>query len=426
MASDMAVALARATLDGHTYFAHNSNRPRGEAPALVRTVGRDHAPGEKVQAAHIVLPQARRTFGVLAGRAGNVPGYQHGVNERGVAAGCTPIRTRLLNDVPGLTGPDLVRLALERAGSALQAVEVVTDLIGRYGQGLFPGAGEDSLDTALLLADCREAYVLEATGRHWVLASIGSVRAVSDACILHQDWDRISRGLSDLAIQRGWWPEDGCKLDFAGAMGVAPASIAATMRRWGQATMQLEQHSGSIDGTLLRHLLRTQAESVCPLEGPAGEIETAASLIVRLGPEPDTLPMAWYAFRSPAASVYLPVLPIADLPAVYGDDSGAGSALWRVIGAWYNESRQEPRKWAVLLSRLAEFQEQLDELTHEFLSQAESLHRGRQSDELRRLAGSFMQHTCERFEELEPSRGKRRERVKQERPAKMVLPGAEF
>ncbi len=425
MASDMAVALARATLDGHTYFAHNSNRPRGEAPALVRTVGRDHAPGEKVRATHIQLPQARRTYGVLAGRAGNVPGYQHGVNEKGVAAGCTPIRTRLLNDGPCLTGPDLVRLALERAGSALQAVEVVTDLIGRYGQGPFAGAGEDSPDTALLLADCREAYVLEATGRHWVLATVGSVRGVSDACILHQDWDRISRGLSDLAIHRGWWPEDGCKLDFARAMGVHAASLAPAMRRWGQATMQLEQHSGTIDAAFLRRLLRLQAESVCPSEGPPGDIETAASLIVRLGPQPDSMPMAWYAFGPLSASVYLPVLPVADLPAVYGDDSGAGSALWRFLGVWYDGSRQEPRTRAALLSRLAELQQQLDELAHEFLPQAESLHRKGQSDELRRLAGAFMQLACERFEELEPSRGRWRERVKQ-REVEAVLPGAEF
>jgi dipeptidase len=401
MASDMAVALARATLDGHTYFAHNSNRPRGEAPALVRTVGRDHAPGEKVQATHVSLPQAKKTFGVLAGRAGHVPGYQHGVNEKGVAAGCTPIRTRLLNDAPCLTGPDLVQLALERASSALQAVEVVTDLIGRHGQGPFVGEGEDSADAALLIADCREAYVLEATGRHWARASIGSVRAVSDACFLHQDWDRISRGLSDLAIHRGWWPEDGCKLDFARALGQPGTDLAPAMRRWGQATMELEQHSGTIDGAFLRRLLRLQAESVCPTDGPPAEIETAASLIVRLGPEPGSLPAAWYAFGPPPVSVYLPVLPVAELPAAYCDDSSAGSPLWRILGTWHDEGRQDSRTRPALLTRLAELQQELDEQAHEFLAEAEDLHRRGQADELRRLAAAFMQHTCDCFEELE-------------------------
>jgi dipeptidase len=396
----MAVALARATVDGHTYFAHNSNRPRGEAPALVCTAGRDHAPGEEVQATHVSLPQARRTFGVVGGRAGTVPGYQHGVNEKGVAAGCTPIRTRLLNDNPCLTGPDLVRLALERGSTALQAVEVVTDLIGRHGQGPFAGEGEDSPDSALLITDCREAYVLEATGRHWALASIGSVRVVSDASFLHQDWDRISRGLSDLAIQRGWWPEDGCKLDFARALGQPEANLAPAMRRWGQATMRLEQHSGTIDGRFLRRLLCTQSEAVCSSEGEPAEIQTAASLIVRLGPEPASLPVAWCAFGPPSVSVYLPVLPVTDLPAAYGDESNAGSALWRILEVWYDDSRQEPGSRPGLLSRLAEIQQQIDELAHEFLSEAERLHRRGQADELRRKAGAFMHQTCERFEEL--------------------------
>jgi secernin len=426
MASDMAVALARATLDRHTYFAHNSNRPRGEEPALVRTVGRDHAPGEKVRATHLLLPQVRHTYGVLAGRAGNVPGYQHGVNEKSVAAGCTPIRTRLLNDGPCLTGPDLVQLALERAATALQAVEVVTDLIGRYGQGPFVGEGEENPDSAILIADCREAHVLEATGRHWALATIGSVRAVSNACFLHQDWDRISRGLSDLAIHRGWWPEDGCKLDFARAMGAPAANLAPAMRRWGQATMQLEQHSGTIDAAFLRRLLRIQTEAVCPLEGPPGEIETASSLIVRLGPEPASMPVAWYSFGPPSASVYLPLLPVADPPAAVGGSSDADSALRRLLGIWYDESRRNPRSRASLLSCLAELQQQLDELAHEFLTEAEGLYRRGQTDELRRLAETFMQHTCERVEDLAGSHGSRRKQIEQDSEAEAVLPGAEF
>ena len=44
--------------------------------------------------------------------------------------------------------------------------------------------------------------------------------AVSDRCHLRQDWDRISRGLADLVISQGWWPENGSKVDFAGSLAV--------------------------------------------------------------------------------------------------------------------------------------------------------------------------------------------------------------
>src|SRR5205807_8816298 len=86
------------------------------------------------RATELDLAEARRTWTVLASQPGHAWGYTHGVNEKGVAAGSTPIDTRLECDGPGLSGLDLVRLALERGGSARQAVEVVTALICRHGQ----------------------------------------------------------------------------------------------------------------------------------------------------------------------------------------------------------------------------------------------------------------------------------------------------
>ncbi len=396
MASDMMVALARATSDQHTFFGHNCNRPRGEAVSLVRCPGRSFAPGEMVERPWVHLPQTRHTWAVLAGRAGDDWGYQHGVNEKGVAAGYTPIRTRLEAEAPGLSGPDFVRLALERATSACQAVEVLTDLIGRYGQGAFAGMGGDS---AFLVADSREACVLEAAGRHWVVAEVGSVRAVTGASLLRQDWDRISRGLSDLAISRGWWPEDGCKLDFAGALGEAGPDHARELRRWGMATLRLEQHSGRLDAAFLRELLRDQADLLAPEGGAGGGPQTAASLLVRLGPAPGDLPVCWYAFGVPAASVYFPAFVIADLPGAFAD-AGRGCRLWQTLQAWQDECRRDPRLWARLHSGLAGLQERLDDHLHEMLPEANDLHRGGDAEGLARLAGSFLQHCVERFEEL--------------------------
>jgi secernin len=406
MASDMLVALGGATSDGLTLFAHNNNRPRGEFAALTLLPGRDHAPGETAHASRCGVPEIRHTFAALVGHVHDVPGPEHvsqtcpapeevcfhGVNEKGVAIGCTTIATRIIGEGQALTGPELVRMGLQRAASACQAVEVIMDLISRHGQG--GGSTPQTLDAALLIADAGEAYVLEAAGSHWALAQIGRVRAVSAVCMIRQDWDRLSRGLSDLAISRGWWPEDGCKLDFARAVGRVGPDHAESLRRWGQATMTLEQHSGEIDVALVRRVLREQAEQFAPLDGPPVERQTAASFVVRLGPEPGELPVAWCAFGSPALSVYLPAFPCAELPEAFG------GRVARELTRLADEARTQPRLRSSLHSALADLQERLDEHLHDFLGEARSLHRRGQADELRRLAGSFMLHAAARADEL--------------------------
>src|SRR5262249_51188246 len=159
-----------------------------------------------------------------------------------LAAGATTVRTRLANELPGLTGPDLVRLALERAATALQAVDVVTDLVGRHGPGV-TASEVDEGDPVLILADGKEAYLLAACGTYWAVQEVREVRAQCDVCQLRQDWDRISPGLADLAIKSGWWPDDGSKLDFAGALVGEDVISGPGLRRWGRATVVLEQHN---------------------------------------------------------------------------------------------------------------------------------------------------------------------------------------
>src|ERR1700722_14776483 len=190
MGNDMVVALPRATAEHVTLFGHNCNRPVGEPRALERIPGRTFAAGERIRTPHLSLPQVRNTLTVLAARFAGRWGYSHGVNERGVAAGATSMKTRLANDIPGLTGPDLVRLALERSTSAMQAVDAVTDLVSRHGPGV-SATEEDEGDPVLLLADGREAYLLSACSTYWAVQEVREVRAQSDICQLRQDWDRI-------------------------------------------------------------------------------------------------------------------------------------------------------------------------------------------------------------------------------------------
>src|SRR5262249_41883317 len=162
---------------------------------------------EILKTPHADLPQARRTFTVLGAQARGDWGYLHGVNEHQLAAGCAAWRSKLSGEGHGLLGTDLVRLVLERAASADQAENVLTALLARHGQ-----AGGDNV---CLIADPKQAFVVEAAGDAWTLQEIEQVRAAGDVAVIRQDWNRIAPGLAGRAIERGWWPEDGSKLDFA-------------------------------------------------------------------------------------------------------------------------------------------------------------------------------------------------------------------
>jgi hypothetical protein len=82
---------------------------------------------------------------------------------------------------PALTGMDVVRLALERAGTAIEAVFVVTELLERYGQG---GSGHEAVDrpywSSFLIADPRSAFVVETSGRDYAVERVERSRATSN------------------------------------------------------------------------------------------------------------------------------------------------------------------------------------------------------------------------------------------------------
>ena len=98
---------------------------------------------------------------------------------------------------PALLGMDLVRLGLERAASAEEALDVMTGLLERHGQG---GVGDAVNDIAywssFLIADRASAWVLETSERSWAARPVERGDAISNRLTLRRDWTRSS---SDVA-----------------------------------------------------------------------------------------------------------------------------------------------------------------------------------------------------------------------------------
>ncbi len=371
-------------------------RRRG-AQALFWSAGRDHAAGESVRVGRLTLPQVRRTNTLIGGRAAGAWGCWHGVNEHGLAMGATPTHTRLRDDAAGLTGADLVRLTLERSSTARQGVDAAAGLITRHGQGPYPGCpADEDHDNAFLIADAREAYLLAACGGHWAVQQVGSVRALNEVCHLGKDWDRISPGLADLAIGRGWWASDGSKLDFAGALAADGGAGRLGYGWWGRATMLLEQHSGAVDHALMRRLLGEPAPT-----HPSSPPTRAVGLAAQLGPDADGVPVAWCSFGPAVGGLYFPLPVVAEPPPTFRCDGSEdnGCPLWRLTAG------EAPG--AAIRAVLAEVQAAFDQAAGEFAAEAAALRRRRDGEGLRRLAESFTQSNWERFEDAwEGLRGK--------------------
>jgi len=178
--------------------------------------------------------------GVANGQIRQVP-YTHAVvgyiNDQQVAIGETTFggRRELTNRQGLLSYPALMQLALERAGSAREAIRVMTELVAEYG---YRSSGE-----SFSIGDSREAWILEmigpgqgGEGAIWV-----AVRIPDGQIAAHANKSRIgtfplddpenclySENVISFAIEKGYYDPD-CGEPFSFCEAYHPPD-AATLR----------------------------------------------------------------------------------------------------------------------------------------------------------------------------------------------------
>jgi dipeptidase len=307
-----------------------------------------------VRCQYIAIPQAPRTAALIGSQPYWLWGFEHGLNEYGVAIGNEAIWTRETPSETGLLGMDLVRLGLERGHTARAALDITTALLEEFGQG---GStvhhGVSYYDNSFLIADPTEAWVLETSGRRWVARRIisGSY-ALSNLPTIGIAYDRGSADLVEYAEERGWWPRGRRPFDFAaaytdhqsdslpsascrvarsrhnlaGGRGLRVEDMLSILRDHGQPTddrsERLAWPTDSAPGTVCAH-------------GPADGGATAASMVAHL--KPGAMPAYWAGMAPPCTGIFLPCWVDAGPPTALGNAgeiSDPASPWWRFRRLW--------------------------------------------------------------------------------------------
>lgn len=191
-------------------YGKNSDRQRNEAQGVEIIPSKTYDVGERIKCTYIAIPQVRRTHAVVLCRPFWMWGAEMGANQYGLVIGNQAVHARNpAQEQEALLGDDLVRLGLERAKSAAEAVDVITTLLQEHGQGGNNGHLTRSyFNNAFMIADTTEAFVLETVDREWILERVSSVRSMSNRYSIDGETQRISAGLTALIRDSGWSTED--------------------------------------------------------------------------------------------------------------------------------------------------------------------------------------------------------------------------
>jgi secernin len=337
---DTFVAQADATADGRLIFGKNSDRPAGEVQPL-RYVPR-RPKSERLDLAYVSIEDEPAYAHV-----GAAPfwcwGYEFGVNEHNVSIGNEAQFTRAwaagvaaakAGDPPssGIIGMELVRLGLERGRTAIQALDAMTRLLERYGQW---GSGvlgkppvDGSYDNSYLIADGKDAWILETSGREWISRRVQSgIYSISNEPSIRTEYDRKSEGLLSTACQEGWLVKDR-PFDYA-ATHVDPLTslqVSHMRQRRSQQMLQAAKEAGGVQLHSAKGVLRDHFEgtfldgpyfnaarpdflTLCMHEHPAGFTwgNTAGSIIVETARHDDDLTTIWWTPLSPCVGAYIPI-----------------------------------------------------------------------------------------------------------------------
>ena len=242
---------------------------------------------------------------------------------------------------------DILRLGLERGASAYEAMHVMIDLLETYGQNANAHVNADyRYDNSYILADAKEAWILETAGRRWAARRVRNFAAISNCYSIRDDFDEASADIESYARQMRLLAPD-APFDFARAYSRTVLRQQRAVPRYRRLNKLLDKLSPALNARNVTEILRDHFEddllaprygagdavfpSICMHALTEKDSKTAGSLIVSWR---DGLGVACrHCFSNPCISVYIPVYLTGKLPNSFSTGGGQYSAdsLWWVL-----------------------------------------------------------------------------------------------
>ncbi len=416
LSCDTLAIKAKSTVCGQNILAKNSDRPTAEAQPLRYFPARQNAAGRMLQMTHLSIEDAPKTYATIGSQPYWIWGFEMGFNECGLVIGNEAEGSKnAAESETGILGMDLLRLGLERAATAREAITIITSLLEQYGQNACASQLMDRrYENAFLLADRNEIWLLETAGRKWVAKQIEDRLGISNAYTIEKDFDLCVEGLEELAREKKWLAPDE-PFDFAKAYTMP--SIRQTLavprkRRLNKLLDAKEFH----DTESLKQILRDHFEgeitdtrfgaangvfmSICMHAREWGESETEASLISRIDPTLGVV--SRFALAQPCHSVYLPVYFTGYLPAKLSAAEGVFSedSLWWKLKRLSLAASADERFAPEMQEKMAALESDIDATANDAEREASALIADGKKDEAFALLNGVMDKACALVEAL--------------------------
>jgi len=262
---DTLVALPNSTEDGSLIFGKNSDRPCNEAQLITYSPGMTFEKEDTLKCTNLEIPQVSETYAILLSQPWWMWGAEMGANEYGVVIGNESVYTHEPLRRNGLLGMDLLRLGLERGKTAKEAMEIIIDLLEKFGQG--GGCAYDDpswmYHNSFIIADPKEAYVLETADDWWIVEDVKNVRSISNGISVRGKGDLRKDGIIQHAIDNEYCRSED-DFDFAVNFSDTPIpDTPSSYTRWGKSTTLLNEYKGEISPNLMMKFLRDHQAGIC-------------------------------------------------------------------------------------------------------------------------------------------------------------------